>query len=192
MKTQKELKELYLNILKQNPKNNTSWLKYYMNKIGYIVELEDKNLYIIEKPRIKTEFCFGEHGYDYDDASKAAETAATSEKYFISVNMKNLEDEIKQVKKWPETNYDYTKKMYLLPHNEEYEGRKTMYTRLLTDYDGAKDKDTAQGRPVSKKDRYAIIGGYQEVQKRFLTRLKTYLKKYGMSKIHTWTYWADA
>lgn len=192
MKTQKELKELYLNILKQNPKNNTSWMKYYMDKIGYIVELEDGNLYIIEKPRIKTEFCFGEHGYDYDDASKAAETAATSERYFISVNMKDLEDEIKQVKKWPETNYDYTKKMYLLPHNEEYEGRKTMYTRLLTDYDGAKDKDAALGRPVSKKDRYAIIGGYQEVQKRFLTRLRTYLKKYGMSKIHTWTYWADA
>ena len=76
MKTQKELKELYLNILKQNPKNTTSWMKYYMDKIGYIVELEDGNLYIIEKPRIKTEFCFGEHGYDYDDASKAAETAA--------------------------------------------------------------------------------------------------------------------
>lgn len=192
MKSQKELKQLYLNILKQNPANNTSWIKYYLNKVGYIVELEDGNLYIIEKPSIKTDFCFGEHGYDYDDASKAAETAATSEKYFISVNMKGLEDEIKQVKKWPETNYDYTKKMYLMPHNEEYEGKRTMYTRILTDYDDVKDKDTAKGRPVSKKDRYAIVGGYQEVQKRFLTRLRTYLKKYGMSKVRPWTYWADA
>lgn len=192
MKSQKELKELYLNILKQNPANNASWIKYYLNKVGYIVELEDGNLFIIEKPSIKTSFCFGEHGYDYDEASKAAETTATNEKYFISVNMKDLEDEIKQVKRWPETNYDYTKKMYLMPHNEEYEGKRTMYTRILTDYDGIKDKDTAQGRPVSKKDRYAIVGGYQEVQKRFLTRLRTYLKKYGMSKVRTWTYWADA
>lgn len=192
MKSQKELKELYLNILKQNPANNASWIKYYLNKIGYIVELEDGNLYIIEKPSIQTDFYFGEHGYDYDEASKAAETAARSEKYFISVNMKDLENEIKQVKKWPETNYDYTKKMYLIPHNEEYEGRRTMYTRILTDYEGVKDKDTALGRPVSKKDRYAIVGGYQEVQKRFLTRLRTYLKKYGMSKVRAWTYWADA
>lgn len=192
MKSQKELKELYLNILKQNPANNASWIKYYLNKVGYIVELEDGNLYIIEKPSIQTDFCFGEHGYDYDEASKAAETAARSEKYFISVNMKDLQDEIKQVKKWPETNYDYTKKMYLMPHNEEYEGKRTMYTRILTDYEGVKDKDTALGRPVSKKDRYAIVGGYQEVQKRFLTRLRTYLKKYGMSKVKTWTYWADA
>ena len=192
MKTQKELKELYLNILKKNPTNKASWLKYYLNKVGYIVELEDGNLYIIDKPSIETNFCFGEHGYDYDEAVKAAETAATSEKYFIAANMKNLEDEIKQVKKWPVTNYNNTKKMYLIPYKEEYEGTKIMYTRMLTDYENVKDKDTALGRPVSKKDRYAIVGGYQKVQKRFLTRLKTYLKKYGMKKIQTWTYWADA
>jgi hypothetical protein len=27
--------------------------------------------------------------------------------------------------------------------------------------------------------------------KRFEKRLRTYLKRYGLSKIHSWTYWAD-
>ena len=46
------------------------------------------------------------------------------------------------------------------------------------------------------KDPYAILGvdknaSDEEVKKAFIKRLNTYLKKYGLSKLHTWTYLVD-
>jgi hypothetical protein len=42
------------------------------------------------------------------------------------------------------------------------------------------------------EDRLAILEGLKREREKFDKRLQTYLKRYGTSKIRTWTYWADA
>jgi hypothetical protein len=46
--------------------------------------------------------------------------------------------------------------------------------------------------PMTVEDRQAILAGLKREREKFEKRLQTYLKRYGVSKIRTWTYWADA
>lgn len=36
-----------------------------------------------------------------------------------------------------------------------------------------------------------LIAGYEEVKTEFIKRLNSYLKRYGMSKVETWSYLMD-
>ncbi len=45
---------------------------------------------------------------------------------------------------------------------------------------------------MTDADRMAILAGMKREREKFDKRLQAYLKRYGTSKIHTWTYWADA
>jgi DNA-binding transcriptional ArsR family regulator len=36
-----------------------------------------------------------------------------------------------------------------------------------------------------------LLAAYEFAKKQFEKRLNTYLKRYGVGKLHTWTYWAD-
>ena len=44
---------------------------------------------------------------------------------------------------------------------------------------------------LNPEDIDRIIEGYKEVIKNFDKRLKTYLKKYGLSKVKAWSYLSD-
>ena len=46
-------------------------------------------------------------------------------------------------------------------------------------------------RRLTKDERDEVAGALEYVRANFQKRLETYLKKYGVSKLHTWTYWAD-
>ena len=70
------------------------WRKYYEGEIGVLVRLEDGSIVNIEKPRIETHFCFGESGYDYDEAQAAADRAAASENYFRVKNLSKYQETI--------------------------------------------------------------------------------------------------
>jgi hypothetical protein len=45
---------------------------------------------------------------------------------------------------------------------------------------------------MTSEQRAEIIKALEWSRGEFEKRLNTYLKRYGTSKIHTWTYWADA
>ena len=44
---------------------------------------------------------------------------------------------------------------------------------------------------LTKEERQELVKGYEEVRKAFIKRLNTYLKRYGLSKVRTWTYLSD-
>jgi hypothetical protein len=46
-------------------------------------------------------------------------------------------------------------------------------------------------REASKDDIDAIIDWYEQARDMFKKRLSTYLKRFWLSKLHTWTYWRD-
>ena len=45
---------------------------------------------------------------------------------------------------------------------------------------------------IGSEDVEKIIIAYEDVRSRFAKRLDTYLKRYGLSKVRSWSYWLDA
>ena len=44
---------------------------------------------------------------------------------------------------------------------------------------------------ISDADRKLIIAMYEQEKEKMSERLDAYLKRYGLSKLHVWTYWMD-
>ena len=183
---QAALKEEYLAILARDvwPKS-PRMVEYDRKQIARIVRLECGGLIAINKPHIETDFCFGYHdsavdSSDYDRANAMAEHAATSEEYFIAKNMQKIEHKIDELKE-PGI---YSRNTYwATPADHKIRSLEWTYLNLPVP-DGA--------QPITEKDRAALISAWEIVRTDFRRRLDTYLKRYGLSKIHSWSYWMDA
>lgn len=170
MKTQKELKELYKLLLTvRNP-------DYYLKEVSHIVELSDGSLFPIEKPHLQTSFCFGWGTFEGDEeANKMVNHAQNSQEYFRSANLENFDRDPKSIAK-------HTFKVC-----NSYRGENIKVIHPLMDWE-----NPANHTLLSEEDRVRILEGYKIVRARFEKRINTYLKRYGTSKLRTWSYWADA
>lgn len=158
--------------------SNEKMINYCLKEADLVIETS-QGIFSIEKPKIKTRFCFG---YDdrYEGSEKnASELARTAEKdveYFKKENLKELNDLIQILKNKKEIycNYYYDK-------SSEIKSWCCSAERWIS------------GTPevVSEETRTLLIEMYEEEVKRFSKRLDTYLKKYGLSKIYTWAYCSD-
>lgn len=185
--TQKELKTIYQQELKNYWKDE-KMVKHCIKEAGYIVELEDQNLLSVEKPSIKKDFCFGysDSMYDtedYDRANKAADYASKSESYFIEANLKEIKRTLESL------NSDKT--IWVFSHYHGQEKNSKLFTWSFENHYHDMSK-YQNARILTDNERQRLIEGYKEVEKDFIKRLNTYLKKYGMTKVNTWSYWRDA
>lgn len=183
---QAALKQAYLDLLARNvwPKS-PRMIEYERKQIARVVRLNCGGLVAIGKPRIETNFCFGYQlnrydSDDYDRANAAAERAANDETYFIGKNMQPIEEMMEDLKQ-PGI-YSRSKYYGALP---DFPIRALEWpNRCCSAPPGA--------QPITENDRAALIAAWETVGKAFRRRLDTYLKRYGLSKIHTWSYWMDA
>ena len=67
---------------------------YCVGKVAALAILPDGGIIPVDKQGIKKDFCFGESGYDYDDAQRAAAHARTSESHFKRENMRHYRETI--------------------------------------------------------------------------------------------------
>lgn len=185
---QSELKKTLEKIVSEYWKD-PKMVKYCMKSTAYIVELSDGDIYTIDKPSIETHFCFG-YGYsgvsteeDYKNANDAMHYADTHEDYFISENMKQIDGYIDSLK-------DESLRIYKYIH---YCGEcdKRYKDICFIRYYESPASNLKDCKEITSDERQALIAGYEEVKKQFRKRLDTYLKKYGLSKLHTWTYLSD-
>lgn len=152
----------------------------YMRKEHISVMMTEDGLLIpFDKLRIETSFCTGYgYGNDYDEAHKIAEIKRTSQDYFKSSNLEGVEREIKSAKE--------ADKLYLL--TQYYFGGVISYVltdRYFMEYPFDRKKIIREMTPAEKKEYIKHL----EFQKENLSkRVDTYLKKYGMSKVRSWTY----
>lgn len=158
------------------------WEKYFREKVAWLVKLSDGTLFEIEKPSIETHFCFGERGYDYDDAVHAACEARTNEDLFRIRNLRAINDKIAELENGPDpgckmwVNVVYGVSADYVNHGDEW------HMELVN----------CKTHELTKEDRDAIRAGYEIVKEAFEKRINTYLKRYGLSKVRSWTYWVDA
>lgn len=148
---------------------------YKKNSVGAIII--DGYPFLIDKPSIKTDFCFHDEGPDYDYYCDVTKDDKSLEGHFLSENLRDFNWKLKKLK--DETSFvykelsDYSKTISI--HFDCYGWEREKY----------KEKE------ITKEQRDELIKALEYGRKCLEKRLQTYLKKYGTSKINTWTYWAD-
>ena len=200
MKNQKELKEKYMNIIKAEVWQNDERMQEYARKeCEYVVELSNGNIIDIEKPRIEKNFCFGMGMYatytqeEFEAAEELADNARKNVDYFISENMKQITDKIYYLKEALENKREvYTFLHYSgQPENSELVAYNCVRICDNPEYAPFRWSNLQAVKKLSSEDIQAIIDGLEEVAKKFMKRLNTYLKRYGLEKLNVWTYCRD-
>lgn len=190
MKTQKDLINEYVDLIsKEVWKNDPKMVDYVRKNIGYMVQLTNGDYIEIEKPRIEKNFCFGymHDNESYNEAEKMSAYAKQSVDYFMEQNLSDLYKMVDLLK--TEDVYTYLH-YYNCPADSKIKGFRVF--RYYADYYYLSDTEKAKYTKLDDADKQLIIDGYNQVIKDFEKRLERYLKKYGLSKIHTWTYWSEA
>ena len=160
---------------------------FCVNKVTGYVELEDGGYFVFEKPSIETRFCFGygQNGIsteeDFEDAVAAKQNASTKE-YFMSENMKKFSD--------LEEALVYPGKVYSMA---QYRNSGLKLRGIKTD-----EEERLYGKmfgivvgEITPVDRLRIKDELANQKKMFEKRLETYWKRFGSTKLKTWTYLVD-
>ena len=153
-----------------------------------------------EKPSIQTRFCFGygQNGIstdgDFNRACEEERNMETNQQAFIDANLEDLNKSVKKIKTYIKQWIDKEEKCFSSRYNKIFIC-KNSYNHLacLTwswDYDNIRNKDMII-REATKEDLLLIIEVYKQQIENFKKRLNTYLKRYGLSKLTTWTYLVD-
>ena len=72
-----------------------------------------------------------------------------------------------------------------------YGGEKLMEIRMMDAYGDKAEIERLHAYKLSEKDAADLRQAYEEERGRHIKRLETYLKKYGLTKLHVWTYLVD-
>lgn len=195
--TQKELKEVYREELKKVWKNDTKMVDFCVKTTGYFIE-HNGFLFDIPKPKIQTDFCFS-YGYsgvatqeDMEEAGKMAEHAKKSEQYFIDKNLKEINDMIKFLKEVKEDwSVGGTHRYHMTIHGRYIGQTSDCKLRGYGLFDTFRGFPTEGERIDDEALLDKVIAGYEEVKEAFIKRLNTYLKRYGLTKVNTWSYLSD-
>ena len=182
----KELKEKVEIELRKYWTKSEEMIQYNLKKTSGIVELKNGSLFLFEKPEIKTRFCFGygQNGISTDEEFENASNMsieARKKNNFVRANLEifdyyeNLleKDELYAVNRYGD---------------KETKLKKIFCGDYIREYPFEKSKCQFQ---LSKEDVDILKKELQEQKKKFVKRLETYWKKFGSSKLQTWTYLVD-
>lgn len=184
----KELKEKFVEEIKKEW-SSPSMQKWCIGELSNGYQLQNGYLVEFTKPRIKKDFCFGA-GYngissseDWERAGEMADTARTSEQYFIK---ENFEENFKRI----EETLNSEDKIYVIPYGKSYGNVSYLKTeKYLLYYATESEKSVAIQLPRIDIENLKLV--LEEEKQKFQKRLNTYLKKFGLSKINSWTYLVD-
>lgn len=174
---------------------------YDVNLAAAMAELPDGGIIVAPKVNIEKHFCFGESGYDYDDAQKMAVHARTSEDYFRKENIKYY-DEILSGLDDSDTCVLLSRKYYAQPESCRLVGWNfAKLWEVIASQGGECNLAELAGKSivvhgnecrVARSEEVAILRDlYREAREIHRKKVETYLKKYGLTKVHSWTYWRD-
>jgi len=183
-----ELKKEYIELNPVSP----SHAQWCVNQISNAVKFEGGFIYEFTKPSIKKDFCFGA-GWngrctdeEQESASAMVQESKNNSQYFINENFDESFGFFGRLFKdidsgWngifaASSRYDKkTKRCYLV-------SEKTLLY---------KDEDLQKFYKLTDCDIENLKKALEEEKQKFLKRLNTYLKKYGLSKINSWSYISD-
>lgn len=177
-------KSQFIEVLNKIGSSINSGNKEYM--VSYFNDAVETScgLIIAYKYNLKKTFCFGY--YDYNDSFENAENmrklATSDENYFIEENTKKYDEILDTLKHdnvyWSSEFWNKPEIPIISISNER------------TEFDLSTNKKFANVKhgEFSKEDKELLIAFYTKLKEKQVKRCKTYLKKYGLSKIKAWTF----
>lgn len=149
--------------------------KYYAKQYIGAIKING-HYHLIDKPTIENRFCFHDEGPNYEFYKTLCSDDKKMEQYFIDRNES-----------------EFTGKLERIENGELVRVKDSDYMNQCEVYIGSswsyRDDDA---REVTDEEKKLIVEGLKYGLAQFRKRLDAYLKRYGISKLHTWTYWADA
>lgn len=178
---------IFMNEIFKTFGNSHTWL---VKSTTHYVRFENGSIFRFDKPSIKTEFCYG-YGFcgvsteEEENNAEARSESIKKKENFFNENMKyfrELERTINDIgenqKIYASNDYKNSSFVYLFNDND------VMWYNIYQN----KVKDAYV---LSKKDIQAMKNGIEIGKKMFIKRLETYWKRFGSSKIRSWTYLSD-
>lgn len=155
------------------------------------VEISD-GMICLDKEKVKTRFCYGEDGGE--SLNRAISNCYAVEhklEVFIRENIKRIERDIYDLKEMlKEINQTCWIRRAWIGNKYSGESNKLKFWTIL--YSGREDAYKGGIRQATKDDLEKILKLYEEFKEYRIKQCKTYWKRYGGSKLHTWTYWENA
>ena len=185
-----DLLEEYRQILIDH--KDDKWVDWYLKNYPYVIKIDGK-IVNYGKPTIRTKFCFGygQNGRFTDDeediASSNMKKADTDTSYFLNENLKELNSKIERLKKYLDD--DYKEQNFYIMKNYNGIYRLEFVDMFNRNYGNVfKENKYMQ---LNKEQKQEMIDFLESIKADFEKRLNTYLKRYGLSKLKTWTYLVD-
>ena len=183
-------------------------IDFCVNKVAAVAVLPSGEIITVDKQSIEKDFCFGESGYDYDEAQKSAAHARKSETYFKARNMEHFDRWIADLMEARNMSGHYA----LVIGSKQYIGQTddcklafVEFVRLSDVIDacgGSCYLEELPGKMLTIRGSYRrvatpeeidlITDAYKQARAAHEKKVDAYLKRYGTSKVHAWTYWLDA
>ena len=158
-------------------KNDQKMINWCLKNIDFAIKLRNR-IVTFYKPHIEKKFCFGFDERiegDIAEAHKQAEIARNNFEYFKRKNLYQIDNEIAKLED-KNNNFIISKKYW----NESGDFIGINYVR---EFDIKNTSDL-----ITDNERKEYIEAYKLYKERFSKRIDTYLKKYGLKKVHSWTY----
>lgn len=159
-------------------------INFYLSEIDILKQFPNGEIFTVKKEIILKSFCFG-HGFcgistaeDENDAYRMANRAKNDINYFLEKNLRHLNNLIAEIEKGGE--------LYSMPHYYESEKYRKIAIPCKQDLEFLK-----KCRLISDEEKEIYLSALKEEKEKFKKRLATYLKKYGLSKVRSWTYLCD-
>ena len=162
-----------------------SMVKHCVNEAAFLYDFRGKTV-VIEKRKIKTNFCYGysDSRYDTKDFDRAvdmAEYARTNHLYFIRKNHKSA-----GYSEIIECLNNGLWKTYARPHY--YGNCPDLYSIDFCHFWEEVPKGAIELTDTEKAEyKLVLVKAIKEHHKKIMA----YLKRYGLEKVNSWTYWQD-
>ena len=148
--------------------------EYYKSRFSTGIRFPE-GVYLFQKPRIENDFCFRDEGPEYDYYKELCNDKKLLEEHFIAHNMEQVRE--------PEEG----ETMYIIKDSWSTDGQ--VYIRWSNyPYIPANDQTV---REATEREEQEYRLQLRAVRAEFGKRIDRYLKRFGTTKLHIWSYWAD-
>ena len=167
-----------------------SMLESCKKNFSYAIRLDGSELVVFDKPEIKNRFCWADEGPSLEDYERVTGSEDNLKRYFIAANLEDFDNRIELLQSLKP---DYSRTP-CIKRCDGFEKGVQVWRWGAYDLWEVKNRPHIYGdiKPLTESDRVAILEAEKHERSKFEKRLNSYLKRYGVSKLHTWTYWRDA
>lgn len=168
---------------------NEKMVRFCVDKAAAVAVLPDGGLIVIDKKPIEKDFCFGESGYDYEDAQHMAAHARSSAEYFKRENMRGALELVNDLR---DALAGVGRYSLVIRENQYISQTPDCLLRGYQFEDLFVHALPPRSRLATPEEARIIIAAAEAAAAAHEKKVDAYLKRYGTSKVRAWTYWRDA